>query len=302
MRIQDGALLTAASLGHRYIMDQFLPDKAIDLLDEAGVAARIETDSLPVELDELRRRILQLEIEREALKIEPDEASKKRLESLEQELASLQEENEGLTARWEREKSELDAVREIKESIDAKGTELEQAKRRGDFETASRIQYGEIGSLEERLRDAERELDERQSRGDSLVKEEVDSEQIAEVVGKWTGIPVAKLVEGEREKLVHMEDQLAARVVGQRDAVVAVSDAVRRNRAGLGETNRPIGSFLFMGPTGVGKTELCGPGGGPLRHRGRDRAHRHVRVHGAARGGPLIGAPPGYVATSRVVD
>jgi len=296
VRIQDGALLTAASLGHRYIADRFLPDKAIDLLDEAASRLRIENDSMPVELDELRRRIMQLEIEREALKIEPDEASKKRLESLEQELASLQEENEGLTARWEREKSELDAVREIKESIDAKGTELEQAKRRGDFETASRIQYGEIGSLEERLRDAERELDERQSRGDSLVKEEVDSEQIAEVVGKWTGIPVAKLVEGEREKLVHMEDQLAARVVGQRDAVVAVSDAVRRNRAGLGETNRPIGSFLFLGPTGVGKTELCKA----LAEDLFDTEDAIVRIdmseymeqHAVAR---LIGAPPGYV-------
>jgi ATP-dependent Clp protease ATP-binding subunit ClpB len=251
---------------------------------------------MPAELDELRRRIMQLEIEREALKIEPDEASKKRLGTLEQELASLQEENKGLTARWESEKSDLDAVREIKETIDAKGTELDQAKRRGDFETASRIQYGDLRSLEERLAEAERDLDAREASGNALVKEEVDSEQIAEVVGKWTGIPVTKLVEGDREKLVNMEEQLAARVVGQRDAVVAVSDAVRRNRAGLGEINRPIGSFLFLGPTGVGKTELCKA----LAEDLFDTEDAIVRIdmseymeqHAVAR---LIGAPPGYV-------
>jgi len=296
VRIQDGALITAAGLSHRYIADRFLPDKAIDLLDEAASRLRIENDSMPAELDELRRRIMQLEIEREALKIEPDDASKKRLDTLEQELASLQEENKGLTARWESEKAELDAVREIKETIDAKQTELEQAKRRGDFETASRIQYGELGALTERLEAAERNLDEREADGDALVKEEVDSEQIAEVVGKWTGIPVAKLVEGEREKLVHMEDQLTRRVVGQHDAVVAVSDAVRRNRAGLGETNRPIGSFLFLGPTGVGKTELCKA----LAEDLFDTEDAIVRIdmseymeqHAVAR---LIGAPPGYV-------
>ncbi|MCH2143642.1 MAG: ATP-dependent chaperone ClpB [Phycisphaerales bacterium] len=296
VRIQDGALITAAGLSHRYIADRFLPDKAIDLLDEAASRLRIENDSMPAELDELRRRIMQLEIEREALKIEPDDASKKRLDTLEQELASLQEENKGLTARWESEKAELDAVREIKETIDAKQTELEQAKRRGDFETASRIQYGELGALTERLEAAERNLDEREAGGDALVKEEVDSEQIAEVVGKWTGIPVAKLVEGEREKLVHMEDQLTRRVVGQHDAVVAVSDAVRRNRAGLGETNRPIGSFLFLGPTGVGKTELCKA----LAEDLFDTEDAIVRIdmseymeqHAVAR---LIGAPPGYV-------
>jgi ATP-dependent Clp protease ATP-binding subunit ClpB len=296
VRIQDGALITAATLGHRYIADRFLPDKAIDLLDEAASRLRIENDSMPAELDELRRRIMQLEIEREALKIEPDEASKKRLGTLEQELASLQEENKGLTARWESEKSDLDAVREIKETIDAKGTELDQAKRRGDFETASRIQYGDLRSLEERLAEAERDLDAREASGNALVKEEVDSEQIAEVVGKWTGIPVTKLVEGDREKLVNMEEQLAARVVGQRDAVVAVSDAVRRNRAGLGETNRPIGSFLFLGPTGVGKTELCKA----LAEDLFDTEDAIVRIdmseymeqHAVAR---LIGAPPGYV-------
>ncbi len=296
VRIQDGALITAASLAHRYIADRFLPDKAIDLLDEAASRLRIENDSMPVELDELRRRIMQLEIEREALKNESDEASKKRLETLEQELASAQEVNKGLTARWESEKADLDAVREIKETIDAKGTELEQAKRRGDFETASRIQYGDLGALEERLAQAESELDAREASGEAMVKEEVDSEQIAEVVAKWTGIPVMKLVEGDREKLVNMEDQLAARVVGQRDAVVAVSDAVRRSRAGLGEMNRPIGSFLFLGPTGVGKTELCKALAEDLFDTEdaiiRIDMSEYMEQHAVAR---LIGAPPGYV-------
>ena len=224
-----GALITAATLSHRYIADRFLPDKAIDLLDEAASRLRIENDSMPVQIDELRRRIMQLEIEREALKIETDDASKKRLVTLDQELASLKEENDGISARWEQEKSVLDAVSRIKEQIDARQTELEQAKRRGDFETASRIQYGELGELAEELQKAEVELDERNARGDALVKEEVDSEEIAEVISKWTGIPVSKLVEGEREKLLEMEQRLTGRVVGQHEAVVSVSEAVRRN-------------------------------------------------------------------------
>ena len=296
VRIQDGALITAATLSHRYIADRFLPDKAIDLLDEAASRLRIENDSMPVQIDELRRRIMQLEIEREALKIETDEASKKRLVTLDQELASLKEENDGISARWTQEKSVLDAVSRIKEQIDAKQTELEQAKRRGDFETASRIQYGELGELTEQLQKAEIELDERNTRGDALVKEEVDSEEIAEVISKWTGIPVSKLVEGEREKLLEMEQRLTGRVVGQHEAVVSVSEAVRRNRAGLGESGRPIGSFLFLGPTGVGKTELCKALADDLFDTEeamiRIDMSEYMEQHAVSR---LIGAPPGYV-------
>ena len=296
VRIQDGALITAATLSHRYIADRFLPDKAIDLLDEAASRLRIENDSMPVQIDELRRRIMQLEIEREALKIENDDASKKRLGILEEELANVNEENDALSARWEQEKSELDSVAQIKDSIDAKETELEQAKRHSDFETASRIQYGDLVQLNEQLSAAEAELDASDRDGESLIKEEVDSEEIAEVVSKWTGIPVSKLVEGEREKLLDMEDRLIGRVVGQQEAVVAVSEAVRRNRAGLGETNRPIGSFLFLGPTGVGKTEICKA----LAEDLFDTEDAMIRIdmseymeqHAVAR---LIGAPPGYV-------
>ena len=296
VRIQDGALITAATLSHRYIADRFLPDKAIDLLDEAASRLRIENDSMPVQIDELRRRIMQLEIEREALKIETDDASKKRLVTLDQELASLKEENDGISARWEQEKSVLDAVSRIKEQIDARQTELEQAKRRGDFETASRIQYGELGELAEELKKAEVELDERNARGDALVKEEVDSEEIAEVISKWTGIPVSKLVEGEREKLLEMEQRLTGRVIGQHEAVVSVSEAVRRNRAGLGESGRPIGSFLFLGPTGVGKTELCKALADDLFDTEeamiRIDMSEYMEQHAVSR---LIGAPPGYV-------
>ena len=296
VRIQDGALVTAARLSHRYIADRFLPDKAIDLLDEASSKLRIENDSMPTELDELRRRIMQLEIEREALKIENDKASKKRLDVIEEELASLNERNQGLTAQWEVEKADLDAIKDLKSEIDRKHTELEQAKRLGDFETASRIQYGEIGGLEEQLLAAEKALSERQASGTAMVKEEVDSEQIAEVVGRWTGIPVAKLIESDRERLVRMESELEHRVVGQDEAVRAVSEAVRRSRAGLGEAHRPIGSFLFLGPTGVGKTELCKA----LAEFLFDTEDAMVRIdmseymeqHAVAR---LIGAPPGYV-------
>jgi len=296
VRIQDGAIITAATLGNRYITDRFLPDKAIDLLDEAASRLRIENDSMPTELDELRRRVMQLEIEREALKLENDEKSRKALAEVEAELASEQEKFNALDARWRVEKGELDDIKHLREQLDSKEIELEQAKRRGDFEQASRIQYGEIRDLETALAKAETELSRRQAEGGAMVKEEVDPEQIAEVVGKWTGIPVSKLIETEREKLLKMEEHLARRVVGQAEAVEAVSEAVRRSRAGLGEAHRPIGSFLFLGPTGVGKTELCKS----LAQFLFDTEEAMVRIdmseymeqHAVAR---LIGAPPGYV-------
>jgi ATP-dependent Clp protease ATP-binding subunit ClpB len=298
IRIQDGALVSAARLSERYISDRFLPDKAIDLLDEASSKLRIENDSMPTELDELRRRIMQLEIEREALKRESvkDQDARKRLGVIVEELASLEERNQGLTAKWEIEKGDLDLIKQVKAEIDRKHTELEQAKRLGDFEAASRIQYGDLRHLDEQLLAAEKSLHERQESGDSLVKEEVDSEQIAAVIARWTGIPVDRLVEGEREKLLRMESVLEGRVVGQDQAVRAVSEAVRRSRAGLGEASRPIGSFLFLGPTGVGKTELCKALASFLFDTEdamiRIDMSEYLEQHAVAR---LIGAPPGYV-------
>jgi ATP-dependent Clp protease ATP-binding subunit ClpB len=306
VKIQDGAILAAAQLSHRYIADRFLPDKAIDLIDEAASRLRIENDSMPTELDELRRRIMQLELEREALKLEREgtkaqrhggaEQGSKELERIERELAELQEENRALTARWEIEKKDLDAVKNVRNEIEQKQTELEQAQRRGELERAARIRYGEIPELEKRIREAEEAHAARKASGQALVTEEVDAEQIAEVVGKWTGIPVSRLVEGEREKLAKIEVHLAKRVVGQDEALKAVADAVRRSRAGLGDPNRPIGSFLFLGPTGVGKTETCKA----LASFLFDTEEAIVRIdmseymekHAVSR---LIGAPPGYV-------
>ncbi len=301
VRIRDEAILAAAQLSNRYIADRFLPDKAIDLVDEAASRLRIENDSMPAELDELRRRIMQLDIEREALKIEQKDKAAgdttgKELARIERELAGLQEENRALTARWDAEKKELDAVKSIKERMGAKQVELEQAQRRGDLEAAARIRYGEMRDLESQLKQAEESLAARQSRGDALVKEEVDAEAIAAVVARWTGIPVSRLVEGEREKLTRMEEQLARRVIGQEHALKAVADAVRRSRAGLSDPRRPIGSFLFLGPTGVGKTETCKA----LAEFLFDTDEAMVRIdmseygekHAVAR---LIGAPPGYV-------
>lgn len=297
VRIQDSAILAAASLSDRYITDRFLPDKAIDLVDEAASSLRMEIDSMPTELDELRRKIMQLEIEREALKLEADADTKnKELERVESELAGLREENSALTARWEEEKQDLDVVRSIKNDIDAKRTELEQAQRVGDLERAARIQYGDLVELQKQLDQAEANIDERQSKGEVLIKEEVDPEAVARIVGRWTGIPVSKLVEGEREKLVRMEEHLKSRVVGQDDALVEVSNAVRRSRAGLGDPSKPIGSFLFLGPTGVGKTETCKA----LAEFLFDTEDALVRIdmseymekHAVSR---LIGAPPGYI-------
>ena len=299
VRILDSAVVAAAKLSHRYLTERFLPDKAIDLIDESASRLRIEIDSMPRELDELRRKIMQLEIQKAGLDLEAsagDEASKKTLEAIEKELSELREQDRALSARWDAEKADLDAVQEIKREIDAKRVELEQAQRRGDLEQAARIQYGELRDLEARLSDAEARLDERAGSGDLLVKEEVDAEQIARVVANWTGIPVDRLVESEREKLLRMEDALRERVVGQDDAVRAVCDAVRRSRAGLGDPRRPIGSFLFLGPTGVGKTELTKALAAFLfdteESMTRIDMSEYMEKHSVAR---LIGAPPGYV-------
>jgi ATP-dependent Clp protease ATP-binding subunit ClpB len=296
VRIQDSALVAAATLSHRYISDRQLPDKAIDLIDEAASRLRIENDSLPQELDELRRRIMQLEIEREALKKETDAGSQAHLANVEKTLADLQERNTALTAKWQSEKSAIDALKALKVQIQQKETELENAQRAGQLETAARIRFGELPELQKQVREREKTLAEMHARGDGLLREEVTPEEIAQVVSRWTGVPVARLMEVEREKLLRMEERLHERVVGQEDAVRVVSDAVRRSRAGLGDPKRPIGSFLFLGPTGVGKTELCKA----LAEFLFDDEQAMVRIdmsefmeqHSVAR---LIGAPPGYV-------
>ncbi len=297
VRIQDAAILAAASLSDRYITDRFLPDKAIDLIDEAASALRMEIDSMPRELDEIRRKVMQLEIEREAIKIEEEsESNIGELARIEKELSELEEQNRTLTARWEEEKKDSDAVRDLKTEIEEQKIELDQAQRLGDLERAARIQYGTLVELGKKLEKAEARIDARQQSGDLLVKEEVDTEAVADVVGRWTGIPVARLIESERDKLVHMEEQLQGRVVGQHEALVAVADAVRRSRAGLGDPTKPIGSFLFLGPTGVGKTETCKA----LAEFLFDTEDALVRIdmseymekHAVAR---MVGAPPGYV-------
>ena len=295
VRIQDAALVSAAVMSHRYIADRFLPDKAIDLVDEAASRLRIENDSMPAELDELKRRLMQLQIEREALRKETDEASRDRLEELEKILADLQADFDARHVRWESETGALEGIKALRNQIEQKRTELEQAQREGDLERAARIQYGEIREIEKQIQNAEADLQRLQA-GGAMTSEEVTPEHIAEVVAKWTHIPVSKLMETERHKLLQMEDRLRARVVGQDEALRAVSDAVRRNRAGLGDPRRPIGSFLFLGPTGVGKTELCKA----LAELLFDTEDAMVRIdmsefmekHSVAR---LIGAPPGYV-------
>ena len=295
VRIQDAALVAAATLSQRYITDRFLPDKAIDLIDEAGARLRIENDSMPGELDELRRRIMQLQIEREALRKETDDASNQRLGDLEKQLADIQAEFDQMHARWDNEQVVLREIKAVREHIEASGTQLEQAQRTGDLETAARIQYGELRDLQMRLGEQEERMAEFRADG-GMTSEEVTPEHIADVVAKWTHIPVTKLLETEREKLMRMEDELRRRVVGQDEALSVVSEAVRRSRAGLGDPRRPIGSFLFLGPTGVGKTELCKA----LAELLFDTEEAMVRIdmsefmeqHSVAR---LIGAPPGYV-------
>ncbi len=294
VRITDAALVAAAVLSHRYISDRFLPDKAIDLVDEAASRLKIELDSMPTEIDVIEREIMQHEMERQALKKEKDPASKERLKKLEKELAELKEKSSALKAEWQKEKAVIEEQRKWKEELDQLRTELERAQRRGDLAKASEIQYGRIPQLEKKLADATaKAAKERQS---TLLREEVTEEDIAEVVSSWTHIPVSRLQEGEREKLVKLAEHLHQRVVGQEEAIKAVANAVRRARAGLQDPNRPIGSFLFLGPTGVGKTELSRA----LAEFLFDDENAMIRIdmseymekHTVAR---LIGAPPGYV-------
>jgi ATP-dependent Clp protease ATP-binding subunit ClpB len=295
VKIKDSAIIAAAVLSNRYISDRFLPDKAVDLVDESASRLRIEIDSVPMEIDEVQRRIMQLEIEREALKKEKDKASLERLKKLEKELADLKAEIKEKTLKWENEKKSISKIREVKERIEKTKQMMKEAERELDYTRLAELQYGEMTHLEQELKKEEERLAELQ-RSEKMLKEEVDEEDVAEVVSKWTGIPVARMLEGEVEKLIHMEERLKQRVVGQEDAIVAVSNAVRRARAGLQDPNRPIGSFIFMGPTGVGKTELARA----LAEFLFDDEQAMVRIdmsefmekHSVAR---LIGAPPGYV-------
>ena len=295
VRITDAAVIAAATLSHRYIADRFLPDKAIDLIDEAASRLRMEITSDPAELDEIKRKIMQLEIEREALKKESDAASKERLATIERELADLQEERRSLDARLGRERKVIERVSGIKQEIEETRHDIETAQRSYDYTRASELQYGKLAGLEASLKQAEAELGEMQQRG-MLLKEEVGAEEVAEVVSSWTHVPVSKLLEGEIAKLLQMPERLHERVVGQDEAIEAVSSAVRRARAGLQDPNRPIGSFIFLGPTGVGKTELAKA----LAEFLFDDESAMIRIdmseyqerHTVSR---LIGAPPGYV-------
>jgi len=295
VRIKDSALVAAATLSHRYITDRFLPDKAIDLIDEATSRLRIEIDSMPAEIDAIQRKITQLEIEREALKKEKDPASRERLEKLEKELTDLNTQKEEMGGHWKKEKEAISKIREIKEKLESTKTEAQLAERQGDLSRAAELKYGTLIALEKSLEQENKNLEQLQA-NQKMLKEEVDSEDIAEVVGKWTGIPVSRLMEGEREKLLRMEDRLERRVIGQKKGIIAVANAVRRARSGLQDPNRPIGSFIFLGPTGVGKTEL----GRALaeflfddeKYMIRLDMSEYMEKHSVAR---LIGAPPGYV-------
>jgi ATP-dependent Clp protease ATP-binding subunit ClpB len=295
VRITDGALVAAATLSARYITDRFLPDKAIDLMDEAASRLKIEIDSVPAEIDEVERQIVQLEIDREALRKETDSASKERLEGTERKLAELQEQASGLRATWTREKEQIERVRGIKEQMDQLSLQLESAQRELDWARAAEIQHGKIPELKRALEAETKELETIQGAG-KMLKEEVDAEDVAEVVSKWTGVPVSRLLQGEMQKLLSMEETLSKRVVGQEEAVRIVSDAVRRSRSGLSDPNRPVGSFLFLGPTGVGKTETARALAEFLfndeRAMVRIDMSEYSEKHSVAR---LIGAPPGYV-------
>ena len=290
VRITDGAIVAAATLSNRYITDRFLPDKAIDLVDEAASRLRMQMDSKPEDIDELDRRLIQLKIEREALKKETDRASADRLKTLETEIAALEKESAELTANWQAEKQQLASAQKLKEQIDQARAEAEQAQRRGDLNRASELLYGRIPELQRKLAKAEADESHR------VLNEVVGENEIAEVVARWTGIPVDRMLEGERDKLLKMEEALGKRVIGQKDAIVAISNAVRRARAGLQDPNRPIGSFLFLGPTGVGKTELTKALAAFLfddeTAMARIDMSEYMEKHSVSR---LIGAPPGYV-------
>jgi ATP-dependent Clp protease ATP-binding subunit ClpB len=291
VRITDGAIVAAATLSNRYIADRFLPDKAIDLMDEAASRIRMEVESKPEEIEKLDRRIIQLKIEEQALAKESDQPSKDRLAALREELANLEQQNAELTTRWQNERDKIAAEGKIKEQLDAARVELEQAQRQGDYAKAGELSYGRIPELEQALAEAQNA-----GTDGAMLREEVTADDIAGVVSRWTGVPVDRMMEGEREKLLRMEEVIGARVIGQKDAVTAVSKAVRRARAGLQDPNRPLGSFLFLGPTGVGKTELTKALAGFLF----DDDNAMVRIdmsefmekHAVSR---LIGAPPGYV-------
>ncbi len=295
VRITDGAIIGAATLSERYISDRFLPDKAIDLIDEAASRLRMEIDSMPTEIDEVERKIMQLEIESQALKREEDKASQERLAQLEKEIHNLKETSGALKAHWQNEKQSIQRIRSLKEKLESTKVEEQKAQREGDLNRAAELRYGTLTQLQKELEVANQQLGELQ-KNQKMLKEEVDAEDIAEVVAKWTGIPVSKMLEGEVQKLLRMEDRLKLRVIGQDNAIIAVSNAVRRARAGLQDQNRPIGSFIFLGPTGVGKTELCRA----LAEFLFDDEQAIVRLdmseymekHSVSR---LIGAPPGYV-------
>jgi ATP-dependent Clp protease ATP-binding subunit ClpB len=295
VRIKDSAIVAAAGLSHRYIADRFLPDKAIDLIDECASKLRIEIDSLPVEIDEIQRKLTQAEIERQALKKESDRASRERLTHLEEEIGNLQAAIREMKAHWQHEKDLIQQIRDIKEKQEQLGLEAEQAQRDGDLARVAEIRYGQTSELERRMEAVQQQLSELQS-DRKMLKEEVDDEDIAEVVSRWTGIPVSKMLEGEREKLVQMEERLGRRVIGQGAAIAAVSNAVRRARSGLQDPDRPIGSFIFMGPTGVGKTELAKALAAFLFDSDqaivRIDMSEYMEKHAVAR---MIGAPPGYV-------
>jgi ATP-dependent Clp protease ATP-binding subunit ClpB len=295
VRIKDSALVAAAVLSHRYITDRFLPDKAIDLIDEAASRLRMEIETMPTEIDEVERRIRQLEVEREALRKETDSASQERLTHLEAEVANLRERSGALKARWEREKAVITKIREIKERLEQSRVEEQQAERQGDLGKVAELRYGVAAQLQRELDAEQQKLEAIQKEG-MMLKEEVDEEDIAEVVAKWTGIPVTRLLEGETQKLLQMEAKIQERVVGQDEAISAVANAIRRARSGLQDPNRPLGSFIFLGPTGVGKTELARALAEFLfddeRAMVRLDMSEYVEKHTVSR---LIGAPPGYV-------